>query len=331
MTSHVLRRLALTVPTLLGVSFLVFALAHVGGDPAVAIAGEKAPRETLERVRREHGFDRPLLAQYGAYLSRLVRGDFGRSYQTNRPVSEELRRAFPATLELATAALLIATFVGVPLGILAAVRPRSLLDTASMSGALVGVSIPVFFLGMLLLVAFRGRLPGGGMIGLATDFSADRTGILVLDALLAGRGDVLAEHLRHLILPALALATVPLAVIARLTRASMLEVLSSDYVRTARAKGLTPRAVVVRHALRNALVPIVTTVGLQYGALLAGAILTETVFSWPGLGRYVVQSIDGKDFVAMQGAVLLIAASFVAVNIAVDALYGVLDPRIAHE
>jgi len=330
MRAFLLRRLSLAVPTLLGVSFLVFLTAHVGGDPARAIAGEKAPAETVEAVRHEYGLDRPIMVQYVTYLGGVVRGDLGRSWRSKRRITEDLRRCFPATVELATAALLIAVLIGMLAGILSALRPGSVFDVVAMGGSLLGVSVPVFFLGMLLLVAFRGLLPGGGQLGFMTEFRADRTGLMLVDALLAGRSDVAVEHLRHLILPAFALATIPLAVIARLTRASMLETLSSDYVRTARAKGLSVPAVVLRHALRNALVPIVTTIGLQYGTLLAGAVLTETVFSWPGIGRYVVESISGQDFVAMQGAILVIATTFVLVNILVDLLYGLLDPRIAH-
>lgn len=330
MRALLVRRLALAVPTLLGVSLLVFLMAHAAGDPAVAVAGEKAPREVVERVRRERGFDRPILVQYGRWLGAALTGDLGRSHQTGRRISEDLGRHFPATIELATAALLLATVLGVLAGIGSALRPRSFVDMATMTVSLLGVSVPVFFLGMLLLVLFQARLPGGGQLGFATDFTPERTGLMLVDALLARRSDVALEYLRHLLLPACALATIPLAVIARLTRAAMLETLSSDYVRTARAKGLSPTAVVAKHALRNALVPIVTTVGLQYGTLLAGAVLTETVFSWPGIGRYVVDSISHQDFVAMQGAILVIATTFVLVNLAVDVLYGWLDPRIAH-
>ncbi|MCE9582837.1 MAG: ABC transporter permease [Planctomycetes bacterium] len=329
MRSFLLRRLALAVPTLFGVSFLVFALAHVGGDPARAIAGEKAPAATVERIRHEYGLDRPVLVQYLSYLGGVAHGDFGRSFQTKRRISDDLKRHFPATVELATAALLLAALLGIAAGVLAALKPGSIADLAVMTFSLVGVSIPVFFLGMILLVVFQGHLPGGGRLDFMTEFQADRTGFLILDALLAGRGDVAREAFMHLILPACALATIPLAVIARLTRASMLETLSSDYVRTARAKGLPVLAVALRHALRNALVPILTAVGLQYGTLLAGAVLTETVFQWPGIGQYVVASIGGKDFVAMQGAILVIASTFVLVNIGVDFLYGWLDPRIS--
>ncbi|KAF0245477.1 MAG: peptide/nickel transport system permease [Planctomycetota bacterium] len=329
MRAFLLRRLALAVPTLLGVSFLVFALAHVGGDPARAIAGEKASAAEVESVRREYGLDRPLVVQYFAYLGGLARGDFGRSARSQKPVAAELREHFPATVELATAALLLAALFGIGAGIIAALRPGSLADLAVMSGSLIGVSVPVFFLGMLALFAFQGRLPGGNRLEFATVFTASRTGFLVIDALLAGRADVAREALLHLLLPACALATIPLSVIARLTRASMLETLSSDYVRTARAKGLSTSVVALRHALRNALVPIVTAVGLQYGTLLSGAVLTETVFSWPGIGSYVVDTIRGKDFIAMQGAILVIAACFVFANVAVDAAYGWLDPRIS--
>lgn len=199
-----------------------------------------------------------------------------------------------------------------------------------MTVSLVGVSVPVFFLGMVLLVAFQGRLPGGGMLPLDVEFEPSRTGMVLIDALLAGKPGIAAEHLRHLLLPACALATIPMAVIARLTRASMLETLTSDYIRTARAKGLPSRTVVLKHALRNALVPIVTTLGLQYGTLLGGAVLTESVFAWPGVGQYLVRAISEQNFVGIQGAILVIAATFVAVNLAVDLLYTRIDPRIAH-
>jgi peptide/nickel transport system permease protein len=281
-------------------------------------------------VREDYGFNRPLLSQYGSWLGGALRGDLGRSYKTRRPVTEDLKRVIPATVELATASLVLAVLAGMAMGILAALRPGSLLDLGVMSASMLGVSVPVFFLGMVLLVATRGILPGGGMLGFETEFEASRTGILLLDAVLAGRGDVCLEHLAHLVLPAVALATIPMAVIARLTRASMLETLSSDYIRTARAKGLPARRVVLKHALRNALVPIVTALGLQFGSLLAGAVLTESVFSWPGVGRYVVESIAGQDFVALQGAILVISTTFVLVNLAVDMLYARLDPRIAH-
>jgi ABC-type dipeptide/oligopeptide/nickel transport system permease component len=331
MRAQLVRRVALAVPTLLGVTLLVFLMAHVGGDPAMAAAGEKASAAELERVRRERGFDRPILEQYFRWLAAAARGDLGRSLRSDKPVMRHLREAFPATIELATAALAASVLLGVLMGVLAAMRPGSVFDLAAMSGSLIGVSIPVFFLGMILLVAFHGLLPQGGRLSFVmADFQADRTGFVAIDALLAGRTDVLADHLRHLVLPALALATIPLAVIARMTRASMLEVLTSDYVRTARAKGLSPARVVARHALRNALIPIVTTVGLQYGTLLAGAVLTETVFSWPGVGTWLVRSIGEKDFPAVQAGVLVIAVVFVAVNLVVDLLYGWIDPRVAH-
>ncbi|MBI3273023.1 MAG: ABC transporter permease [Planctomycetes bacterium] len=326
---YVVRRLLVSLPTLLAVAALCFSLVHLmPGDPARAIAGEKAPEREVERVRKQYGLDRPLPEQFVRYLEQAVlRQDLGRSWLTKRPVAAELGRTLPATFELTLAAMLIASLVGVGAGSLAALRRGGLWDHLTMVGALAGVSVPVFFLGLLLLMAFGRWLPAGGRSD-PTDLYELRTRLVLLDALLAGRLDRFLDGLRHLALPALALATIPMAVIARMTRSSLLEVLSRDYVRTARAKGLPERSVLVRHALRNALVPIVTTVGLQFGSLLAGAVLTETVFGWPGVGSYVVEAIARRDLVALQGGILLIATIFVAVNLAVDLLYALLDPRI---
>lgn len=329
MLTYLVRRIAIALPTLLAVSVLCFSLVHlIPGDPARAIAGEKALARDVEKVRRQYGLDRPLPTQYWDYLTRAVgHGDLGRSWRTKQAIGAELGRTMPATVELSLAAMAVATLAGVGAGILAAVRRRGIWDYLTMVGALLGVSVPVFFLGMLLLMAFGRWLPGGGRTDPAAIYDA-RTNFVVLDALLAAQWDLLADGLRHLVLPALALATIPMAVVARMTRSSLLDVLARDYVRTARAKGLPERAVILRHALRNALVPIVTTLGMQFGALLAGAVLTETVFGWPGIGNYVVEAIARRDIIALQGAILLIAACFVAINIAVDVLYAVLDPRI---
>ncbi len=327
--AYVGRRLLAAVPVLLGVSFVVFLTIHLlPGDPARAILGEKARPENLARIRHEQGWDRPFLVQYSLFLKRVVTtGSVGRSFRTGLDIRDEVLRTFPATIELSLAAMILATGLGILAGILAAKWQNRWPDIVSMGISLLGVSIPVFFLGMLLLMAFTPGLPVGGRLPSTIDYD-ESTHFVIIDALRIGRTDLIPIFLRHLLLPAIALSTVPMAVIARITRTSMIEVLSSDFVRTARAKGLSETRVVLGHAFRNALVPIVTTVGLQFGALLAGAVLTETVFAWPGIGRFVVDAISGRDYIALQGGVLAIAAAFVVVNLAVDVLYAVLDPRV---
>lgn len=327
--AYIARRLLTAVPVLLGVSFVVFLTVHLlPGDPAMAILGEKANPETLSRLRKEYGWDQPFLVQYGRFLERLVTtGSVGRSYRTNRDVRDEVLRTFPATIELSVAAMVLATVLGIAAGIVAARFQNRWPDLVSMGLSLVGVSVPVFFLGMLLLIAFTPGLPTGGRLPSVVDYD-ESTHFVLIDVLRLGRTELIPVFLRHLLLPAIALSTVPMAVIARITRTSMIEVLSSDFVRTARAKGLPERRVVLGHAFRNALIPIMTTVGLQFGTLLAGAVLTETVFSWPGVGRFVVEAITGRDYISLQGGVLAIALAFVLVNLVVDVLYAVVDPRV---
>lgn len=327
--AYIARRLLTAVPVLLGVSFVVFLTVHLlPGDPALAILGEKANPETLSRLRKEYGWDQPFLVQYGRFLERLVTtGSVGRSYRTNRDVRDEVLRTFPATIELSVAAMVLATLLGIGAGIVAARFQNRWPDLVSMGLSLVGVSVPVFFLGMFLLIAFTPGLPTGGRLPSVVDYD-ESTHFVLIDVLRLGRTELIPVFLRHLLLPALALSTVPMAVIARITRTSMIEVLSSDFVRTARAKGLPERRVVLGHAFRNALIPIMTTVGLQFGTLLAGAVLTETVFSWPGVGRFVVEAITGRDYISLQGGVLAIALAFVLVNLVVDVLYAVVDPRV---
>ncbi len=327
--AYIARRLLTALPVLLGVSFVVFLTVHLlPGDPAMAILGEKARPQDLERLRREHGWDQPFLVQYGRFLQRLVTtGSVGRSYRTNLDVRDEVLRTFPATIELSLAAMLLATFLGVGAGILAARFQNRWPDVLSMGLSLVGVSVPVFFLGMLLLISFTPGLPTGGRLPSVVDYD-ESTHFVLIDVLRVGRTELIPVFLRHLLLPAIALSTVPMAVIARITRTSMIEVLSSDFIRTARAKGLPERRVVLGHAFRNALIPIMTTVGLQFGTLLAGAVLTETVFSWPGIGRFVVEAITGRDYISLQGGVLAIALAFVLVNLVVDVLYALVDPRV---
>ncbi|WP_105316936.1 ABC transporter permease [Thermus tenuipuniceus] len=335
MWSYVLRRLLGLVPVLFGITLLVFLfLQLIPGDPAQAILGERGTPEQLAALREKLGLNKPLYVQYLTFVRNILTGDLGTSAVSTIPVAEELKRRWPATFELALAATLVAVVFGIPVGILAAVRKNSLLDTLSMSLSLVGVSMPVFWLGLLLVYLFAVNLhwlPTGGR--LSTDLAIDFrpiTGFLVLDGMLALKPEVLMDALRHLILPALTLGTIPLAILTRITRSAMLEVLSQDYVRTARAKGLAERQVILKHALKNALLPVVTIVGLQFGTLLGGAILTETIFSWPGIGSYIYEGILNRDYPVVQAGVLVVATVFVLVNLLVDLSYALLDPRIQY-
>jgi peptide/nickel transport system permease protein len=330
-TAYLLRRLLFLPVVLWAVSFIVFVLMRaVPGDPTTAIVGEKAPKELRDRVRRERGFDRPILVQYGLYVGRLLHGDLGKSYKrSSEKVSEQIARKLPHTIELSVAALLIALIGGLGFGILSAVYKGTWIDAASTSVALAGVSIPVFWLGLLLILAFGSFLPISG--NLRNDlFLVDRTGFVLIDALLMGDAAIFGDAVLHLLMPALALSTIPLATAARITRSSMLEVLGSDYIRTARAKGATPARVVLVHALRNAGLPIVTLLGLEFGTLLGGAVLTETVFDWDGMGTYIFTSIRDTEYESIGGAVLVLAFTFVAINLIVDILYAFIDPRIRY-
>jgi ABC-type dipeptide/oligopeptide/nickel transport system permease component len=334
MARYLLRRLALTIPILLGVSLLVFLMLHsAGGDPAQSILGARADPESIAKLRQELGLDRPLLVQYVAFLSGAVRGDFGRSYRSNTPVTTEIAARFPATIELAMAAMAIAVVTGVVFGTLAAVRRHSLLDYVSSTVVLLGVSIPTFWLGLILIIIFglwMRWLPISGRVDprLGADPSLP---FLTLASVLHGNWAVAKDALRHLILPALTLAAWPAAIVARMTRASLIESLGQDYVRTARGKGLPEQLIVVGHAARNALLPVLTVVGLEFGTLLGGAVVTETIFSWPGLGQLTVTAIGARDYQMVQGVVVLLGAVFVLLNLLVDVLYAVLDPRIRYE
>ncbi len=334
MARYLLRRLALTIPILLGVSLLVFLMLHsAGGDPAQSILGARADPESIAELRQELGLDRPLLVQYVAFLSGAVRGDFGRSYRSNTPVITEIAARFPATIELAIAAMAIAVVTGVVFGTLAAVRRHSLLDYVSSTVVLLGVSIPTFWLGLILIIIFGlwlRWLPISGRVDprLGADPSLP---FLTLTSVLHGNWAVAKDALRHLILPALTLAAWPAAIVARMTRASLIESLGQDYVRTARGKGLPEQLIVVGHAARNALLPVLTVVGLEFGTLLGGAVVTETIFSWPGLGQLTVTAIGARDYQMVQGVVVLLGAVFVLLNLLVDVLYAVLDPRIRYE
>jgi peptide/nickel transport system permease protein len=332
-TGYAIRRGLTVIPVLVGVSLLVFSFVHlIPGDPALTMLGERATPEKVTEVRARLGLDRPLWEQYLLYVRKVVRGDLGVSIVRGDPVATDLWRRFPATVELASAAMILATVIGVPLGVVCAVRRNSLIDSLARVGALTGVSMPIFWLGLVLAWIFGvqlGLLPTGFRLDSESTFRPV-TNFVILDALLQRQWAVLGDALRHLILPAVALATIPLAVITRMTRASLLEELTRDYIRTARAKGLSQLAVIVRHGLGNALLPLLTVIGLQTGRLLAGAILTETIFSWPGIGLWVYESIESRDYAIVQGATLFIAVIVVVVNLATDLLYAVADPRIKY-
>jgi peptide/nickel transport system permease protein len=303
------------------------------GDPAAALAGEHATPEMKAALRERLGLDDPLPIQYGRFLVRIAQGDLGRSIMTRTPVASELRLFFPATIELALAAMIIAVLIGIPLGALAGYKHNTFIDLGTMLGSLIGVSMPIFWLALMLLWVFGlklGWFPTTGRIdsdvGLRTI-----TNLYVVDSLLTGNGRALINALHHLALPAMALSTIPTAFIARITRSAMLDVLGEDYIRTARAKGLRERWVVARHALKNAMLPVVTVIGLQTGFLLAGAILTETIFAWPGMGRWMVNAIVARNFPVVQAGVLVFAFIFVFVNLLVDISYAWFDPRIRYE
>jgi len=327
----VARRLALLAPILLGVVAIVFAAVRlIPGDPATVILGERATEAAKAALRHDLGLDRPIAVQFAGYLGGLVQGDLGRSLSTGNPVLYEVAARFPATLELALAALALAMLIGVPLGLYAAVRRNSWIDQLATGASLVGVSMPIFWLGLVLMLVFSAQmrvLPLSGRLDLASEV-APLTGLYLLDTLLRGDLPAFRSAALHLALPALTLATVPLAVVGRMTRAAMLEVLGQDYIRTARAKGAGEHRVNWKHALRNAAIPIVTVSGLQAGTLLSGAVITETIFSWPGIGGLAVGAVFSRDFPLLQGCVLVFALTFVLVNLLTDLAYQILDPRL---
>ena len=331
MTRYVIGRLGQLVLVLIGVSVIVFFTMHVlPGDVATLLLGERATAEQLASLRHQLGLDQTVLVQYADFALEAVRGDLGTSLRSNHTALADVWTAFPVTLQLALSALLLATLIGVPIGVVAGTRAGGMLDNALMTATLFGVSMPIFWLGLMLLLLFGaglGWLPIGGLMPVGLDVPRV-TGMTVIDSLIAGRADLIAASLRHLVLPAVTLATIPLAMIARVTRSEMLATATLDHVRTARAKGMTERRVILRHILRNALIPIVTVIGLQLGLLLSGAVLTETIFSLPGLGRLMVDSILSRDYPVVQAGALFIALVFVLVNLLVDLSYGLLDPRI---
>lgn len=334
MLTYLLRKLGVIVPTFFGVTLVAFVFIRLlPGDPVLLMAGERGMSdERHAQLMAEFGFDKPILVQYGNYLVDLFSGDFGTSIITKQPVLHEFFTLFPATMELSLVAILFAVFGGLPAGMIAATKRGSVFDHSVMTGALAGYSMPIFWWGLLLIIFFSGILgwtPVSGRISLLYYFESV-TGFMLIDSVLSGQEGAFTSALLHLILPAIVLGTIPLAVIARQTRSAMLEVLSEDYVRTAKAKGLGPGRVIGLHALRNALIPVITVIGLQVGVLFAGAILTETIFSWPGIGKWMVDSIFRRDYPSVQGGLLLIAAIVMIVNLVVDLLYGLINPQIRH-
>jgi ABC-type dipeptide/oligopeptide/nickel transport system permease component len=335
MIKYILKRLALLIPTIFGVVTLVFFMIALSpGDPARVMLGERASKETLEQLRHDLGLDKPLLQQYGLYLKRVVRFDFGKSIKSGQPVMYEIKQLFPATVELALFAMLFATILGILIGVISATRRNSLIDYTSMVGALFGVSMPVFWLALVLIMIFAVGLnlvPTGGRINIRYYFTPI-TNFYLLDTFiyLLREGDIkyFWSAIKHLILPSIALGTIPLAIIARTTRGSMLEVLKQDYVKTARAAGIAERRVVYRYALKNALMPVITVIGLQFGLLLSGAILTETIFAWPGIGKWIYKAIEARDYPSVQGGIIIISITFVLINLVVDILYTVINPKI---
>ena len=332
MLAHIIRRVLLLFPTLLGISIIIFLMMHITpGDPAELLLGERATEPALVALREHLGLNKPLYIQYGMFLKRLMKGDLGETIWTRQKVWTEVKQRFPATIELSIAAMLISSFFGVILGIISATKQYSFFDYLSMLGALVGVSMPIFWLGLILMLLFSlnlGWFPMSGRLSVSIELSKI-TNFYILDALLTKNWAALKDALWHLTLPAITLSTIPMAIVARMTRSSMLEVLRQDYIKTAKAKGLPPRMVIMKHALRNALIPVITVIGLMFGILMAGAILTETIFAWPGVGKWLYDAVLQRDYMVIQGGTLFVAAIFVIINLVVDILYAVINPKIS--
>ncbi len=324
----------MVIPVMIGVSLIVFCLLRVfAPDPAPIVLGQHATQESMQEWREANGLNEPLYKQYFSYVGGAVQGDLGNSYYTLTPVSQEIGARFPATIELAIVAIILAAVVGIILGVAAAVKKNSIIDVLSTLIALVGVSIPIFWSGILLIMLFATGplhiLPTGGRIDVLMD-PQHITGFYVIDSIVTGNWASLSNALWHLILPAITLGMYSMAIITRITRSTMLDSLNQDYVRTARAKGISEIKVITKHALRNSMIPVTTVIGLQFGSLLGGALLTETVFSWPGIGKYTVDCIIRSDFPVVQGVVLLVAVIYVIVNLLADIMYAFLDPRIRY-
>ena len=338
MLQFILRRLGLVIPTFIGITVLTFAFVHMSpGDPVTIMAGERGiSAERHAQLMAEMGLDKPLYQQYFSYVSNVLHGDLGTSLKSRISVWSEFVPRFQATLELGFCAMLFAVLVGIPVGVLAAVKRGSVFDHTAVGISLTGYSMPIFWWGMMLIMLVSVQLnltPVSGRISdtVFLDDSHPLTGFMLIDTLIWGEPGDFVDAVMHMILPAIVLGTIPLAVIVRMTRSSMLEVLGEDYIRTARAKGVSRMRVIVVHALRNALLPVVTVIGLQVGTMLAGAILTETIFSWPGLGRWLIDALQRRDYPVVQGGVLLVACMIILVNLLVDVLYGVVNPRIRHK
>ncbi|WP_374512253.1 ABC transporter permease [Niveibacterium sp.] len=334
MISFLLKRLAVMIPTFLGITLLVFSLIRmIPGDPVEALSGERGMEpERYARLMHEFGLDRPLPVQYFEFVGRALKGDLGYSIVSHEPVLREFLDRFPATLELALCAILFAMLIGIPAGMLAAVKRNTPVDYGVMGVSLAGYSMPIFWWALLLILFFSVQLgwtPVSGRLDILYD-PPKVTGLMLIDAWLSGEEGAFRSAASHLILPTIALGTIPLATLARMTRSAMLEVLREDYIRAARAKGLSPFRVVVKHALRNALIPVVTVLGLQVGVLMGGAVLTETIFAWPGIGKWLIEAIHRRDYPVVQGGILLTAMLVIVVNLVVDLLYGVINPRIRH-
>lgn len=333
MLKYILKRLLLLIPVLVGVSILVFLVMHVfTADPAANILGQHATQEQMARLREQLGFNKPLYVQYWDFLKGALTGNFGDSLITKTSVWSEVMARFPATVELALFSIVLASVFGILMGVISAVKQNTVVDYATMVTALAGVSMPIFWLGLLLILLFSVTLhwlPVSGRIDIGME-PAKVTGLYILDSIITGNMAALKSSITHIILPGVALASYSTAIIARMTRSTMLEIVKQDYIRTARSKGLFENTVILSHALKNAMIPIITVIGLQLGSLLGGAVLTETVFSWPGVGKYVVDAILKSDYPVVQGSVLILAAVFVMVNLIVDLIYAVLDPRIKY-
>jgi peptide/nickel transport system permease protein len=331
MLAYIIRRIFIMIPTLLGVSIIVFLMLHLTpGDPAELLMGERASEEALQEIREHLGLNKPLYVQYGMFLKQLMKGDLGETIWTRQKVWIEVKQRFPATIELSVVALFISIVLGMIFGIVSATKQYSIFDYVSMLGALVGVSMPIFWLGLVFMLIFSlnlGWLPMSGRLSIGVELETI-TNFYILDAILTGNWEALKDALWHIIMPAFTLSTIPTAIIARMTRSAMLEVLRQDYIKTAKAKGLSQFKVVFKHALRNALIPVVTTIGLQFGVLLCGAILTETIFAWPGVGKWIYDAVMQRDYMVIRSGTLFLAAIFIVINLCVDVLYAVINPRI---
>jgi peptide/nickel transport system permease protein len=319
------------IPTLLGVSIIVFLMLHLTpGDPAELLMGERASEEALQEIREHLGLNKPLYVQYGMFLKQLMQGDLGETIWTRQKVWIEVKQRFPATIELSLVALFISCVMGMILGIISATKQYSIFDYLSMLGALIGVSMPIFWLGLVFMLIFSlnlGWLPMSGRLSVGIELETI-TNFYILDAVLTRNWPAFRDAVWHIIMPAFTLSTIPTAIVARMTRSSMLEVLRQDFIKTAEAKGLSQFKVVFKHALRNALIPVVTTIGLQFGVLLCGAILTETIFAWPGVGKWIYDAVMQRDYMVIRSGTLFLASIFIVINLCVDLLYAVINPRI---